>query len=63
MKLAMTKSSTIAPAFIYLFSVNVIEIVTCLESMGKLNTTLVCFARGGGGYFRNFWVRMCHWDP
>ena len=18
---------------------------------------------GGGGYFRNFWVRMCHWDP
>ena len=49
MKLAMTKSSTIAPAFIYLFSVNVIEIVTCLESMGKLNTTLVCFARGGGG--------------
>ena len=20
--------------------------------------------RGGGGkYFRNFWVGMCHWDP
>ena len=18
---------------------------------------------GGGGYFRNFWVGMCHWDP
>ena len=20
-------------------------------------------AGGGGGYFRNFWVGMCHWDP
>ena len=20
-------------------------------------------ARGGGGYFRNFWVGMCRWDP
>ena len=19
--------------------------------------------RGGGGYFRDFWVGMCHWDP
>ena len=19
--------------------------------------------RGGGGYFRNFWVGMFHWDP
>ena len=18
---------------------------------------------GGGGYFRNFWVGMCRWDP
>ena len=18
---------------------------------------------GGGGYFTNFWVGMCHWDP
>ena len=18
---------------------------------------------GGGGYFRNFWVGLCHWDP
>ena len=18
---------------------------------------------GGGGYFRNFWVGICHWDP
>ena len=18
---------------------------------------------GGGRYFRNFWVSMCHWDP
>ena len=18
---------------------------------------------GGGGYFRNFWGGMCHWDP
>ena len=18
---------------------------------------------GGGGYFRNFWVEMCRWDP
>ena len=20
-------------------------------------------APGGGGYFRNFWVGMCRWDP
>ena len=20
-------------------------------------------AQGGGGYFRNFWVGMCRWDP
>ena len=19
--------------------------------------------KGGGWYFRNFWVGMCHWDP
>ena len=19
--------------------------------------------RGGGGYFRNFWVGLCRWDP
>ena len=19
--------------------------------------------RGGGGYFRNFWVGICRWDP
>lgn len=41
----MTKSSTIAPAFMVgtELSQSMLEIVTCLESMSKLNTTLVCF--------------------
>ena len=45
MTLAMTKSSTIAPAFMVgtELSQSMLEIVTCLESMSKLNTTLVCF--------------------
>ena len=26
-------------------------------------TDVLARGRGGGGYFRNFWVGMCRWDP
>ena len=31
---------------------------------GRAVPEMMCsFNPGGGGYFRNFWVGMCRWDP
>ena len=37
-----------------------------LGTVGKCNVdmgTILTWALGGGGYFRNFWLVMCRWDP
>ena len=33
------------------------------HSSGKPNKPNIVYPLGGGGYFRNFWVGMCRWDP
>ena len=37
---------------------------SCSRSDGTLEPVKLPFPPGGGGgYFRNFWVGMCRWDP
>ena len=45
----------------YCFLFSPIQTTWC--SPGKPQISSRPLSRGGGGYYRNFWMGMCRWDP